>query len=355
MPRIPDFPTSFPGHDESHPLRLMEICGTHTMSIARAGLRELLPAQVQLISGPGCPVCVTPAGAIDAVLKLSLTPGVVIATFGDLMRVPGSVRGETLAACRAKGAAVRMVYSAADALTLAREDPERQVVFLGVGFETTAPGTAACILAASREKLHNFSVLSLGKYTEPSLRALLNDPDCVIDGLICPGHVATVMGAEAFRFLPQEYHRPAVVAGFETGDLLRAVGDLCRMAAAGQADLINDYPRAVRADGNPAARAAMEQVFEPKDDYWRGLGLIPGSGMAIRPEFSEYDAAKKFGFAPGEGTETPGCRCGEVLRGAVRPESCPLFGKICTPADPVGPCMVSGEGACAAAYKYRRV
>lgn len=342
----------FPGHSAAAPLRLMEVCGTHTMAIAKAGLRRLLPPTVRLISGPGCPVCVTPAGAIDEVLRIALLPGVTIATYGDLLRVPGSRPGDTLAARRAMGAQVRVVYSAMDALALARQEPGRQIVFLGVGFETTAPGTAACIAAAKAEGTANFSVLSLLKYTVPALRALLADPSCRIDGFLCPGHVATVLGAEAFRFLPAQYGAPAVVAGFENADLLLAVYDLCAMLAAGTPALKNDYRRAVRDAGNPAARAMLAEVFAPKDDVWRGLGPIPQSGMTIRPQYAAHDAALRFGFAPQNRESRSPCRCGQVLKGALEPAGCPLFGKTCTPADPVGPCMVSGEGACAAAYKY---
>lgn len=338
------------------PVRLMEVCGTHTMAIARSGLRQLLPPEIQLISGPGCPVCVTPAGALDAVLEFSLTPGVLIASYGDLLRVPGSVRGDTLAARRARGADVRMVYSAMDAVELARQNPAKQVVFLGVGFETTAPGTAACILAAAEEKLPNFTVLPLLKTTPPALRALLADPECQIDGFLCPGHVATILGAEAFRFLPEEYGAPAVVAGFEPGDLIAAVQDLCRMLAQGTPGLKNDYPRAVRPQGNPAARAAIGKVFRLRDDIWRGLGAIPASGLAIRDEYAAFDAAARFGLDLTRDREhRNGCRCGDILRGILSPAACPLFGRVCTPADPVGPCMVSGEGACAAAYKYQGI
>ena len=334
------------------PLRLMEICGTHTMAIARAGLRELLAPGVQLLSGPGCPVCVTPAGAIDGVLALSERPGLVIASYGDLLRVPGSVRGDTLLRRKALGAAVLTVYSPLEAVEAAAQDPGRDYVFLGVGFETTAPGTAACLLEAAARGLANFSVLCLLKRTEPALRALLAAPDLAVDGLLCPGHVAAVTGAEAFRFLPEEYGLPAVVSGFEAGDILYSVWRLARMHAARRPGLENEYTRLVRPQGNPAARAAVDRVFLPAASVWRGLGEIPASGYALRPEFAPWDAARKFGFAPGPGAEVPGCRCGAVLRGACAPRACPLFGRACTPADPVGPCMVSAEGACAAAYQY---
>ena len=335
------------------PLRIMEICGTHTMAIAQAGLRSLLAPGVRLMSGPGCPVCVTPAGTIDAVLELSGRPGIVIASYGDLLRVPGTVRGDTLLRRRALDAKVLTVYSPMDALAAARSNPSAEVVFLGVGFETTAPGTAACILAAAEEGISNFSVLCLLKRTEPALRALIEAPDFQVDGFLCPGHVAAITGAEAFSFLPEEYGLPAVVSGFEAGDILYSVWRLAQMHAAGRPALENEYTRLVRSAGNPAARAAMEQVFQPVSSVWRGLGEIPASGLALRPAFAPWDAAKKFGFTPAPEAETPGCRCGAVLRGVCAPQDCPLFGRACTPADPVGPCMVSSEGACAAAWKYR--
>ena len=338
--------------DPERPLRVMEICGTHTMAIAKAGLRSLLAPGVRLVSGPGCPVCVTPAGAIDAVLALSGQPGVVVASYGDLLRVPGSARGDTLLRRRALGAGVMTVYSPLEAVEAAAKDPARQYVFLGVGFETTAPGTAACLLEAAGRGLANFSVLCLLKRTEPALRALIAAPDFAVDGFLCPGHVAAVTGAEAFRFLPQEYGLPAVVSGFEAGDILYSVWRLAKMRAEGRPGLENEYTRLVRGGGNPAAQAAIDRVFAPAASLWRGLGEIPESGYAIRPEFAPWDAAKKFAIRPGPAADLPGCRCGAVIRGVCAPQSCPLFGKACTPADPVGPCMVSGEGACAAAYKY---
>ena len=341
---------------ETGPIRLMEICGTHTMAIAKAGLRALLPEGLELISGPGCPVCVTPAGAIDGILRLSERPDVILASYGDLLRVPGSVRGDSLLRRRSLGAQVRTVYSPVEALALAAEHPDREVVFLGVGFETTAPGTAACLLEARERGLRNFSVLSLLKRTEPALRALVEAPDFAVDGFLCPGHVAAVTGAQAFAFLPREYRLPAVVAGFEPGDLLCAICRLADMVRRGEPALENEYTRVVTQEGNPAALAAIGCVFTPAAAVWRGLGEIPESGLAPGDAFSPWDAAKKFGFPAGSSAvETPGCRCGAVIRGVARPAECPLFGSVCTPADPVGPCMVSGEGACAAAYRYRNL
>ena len=338
--------------EKTGPLRLMEICGTHTMAIAKAGLRSALAPGVQLLSGPGCPVCVTPAGAIDAILQLCGKPGVILASYGDLLRVPGSVRGDTLLRRRALGAQIQTVYSPMEAVELAAQHPDTEVVFLGVGFETTAPGTAACILEAADRGISNFSVLCLLKRTEPALRALIAASDFAVDGFLCPGHVAAVTGADAFAFLPEDYRLPAVVSGFEAGDILYSVWRLVSMLSEGRPALENEYTRVVPAQGNAAALAAVGAVFAPADSVWRGLGAIPQSGYALRPEYAAFDAAARFGLAPAPGAEPPGCRCGQVLRGVCRPAACPLFGKACTPADPVGPCMVSGEGACAAAYRY---
>lgn len=339
--------------EKTGPVRLMEICGTHTMAIAKAGLRTALAPDVRLLSGPGCPVCVTPSGEIDGILKLCDQPGVILTSYGDLLRVPGSVRGDTLLRRRAMGAEVKTVYSPMEAVELAASHPEAQVVFLGVGFETTAPGTAACILEASERGLDNFSVLCLLKRTEPALRTLIAAPDFAVDGFLCPGHVAAVTGADAFGFLPREYGLPAVVSGFEAGDILYSVWRLVSLLAEGRPALENEYTRLVAPEGNTAALAVIDQVFEPRASLWRGLGEIPGSGYALRPEYRRWDAAEKFGFTPGSASEVPGCRCGSVIRGVCEPADCPLFGKVCTPADPVGPCMVSSEGACAAAWKYR--
>lgn len=334
------------------PIRLMEVCGTHTMSIARSGIKSILPENVQLLSGPGCPVCVTPANIIDMILSLSKRKEILIASYGDLLRVPGSIQGESLLKRRAGGANVESVYSPMDALQLAEDHPEKEVVFLGVGFETTAPGTAACILEAAARRLTNFSVLCLLKQTEPALRSLIEAPDFAVDGFLCPGHVAAIIGADRFSFLPDDYRLPGVVAGFEAADLLYSILELTRMLARRRPALKNEYTRLVRPEGNPAALALMEKVFCPAPSQWRGLGHIDGSGYAIREEYAPWDAMKKFSLEPPEAARIPGCQCAQVIRGVVRPADCPLFRKICSPSNPVGPCMVSGEGACAAAYQY---
>ena len=336
------------------PMRLMEVCGTHTMALARTGVRQLLPPQVQLISGPGCPVCVTPANVMDEVLRMAALPGVTLTTYGDLMRVPGSKPGFDLRRQKALGADIQVVYSPMDALELAKAHPEQQVVFLGVGFETTAPGTALAVLETQRQGLQNFSLLCLLKATPPALRALLSQEDFGVDGFLCPGHVATILGADAFLFLPQEYEKPAVVAGFEAGDLVAALHLLITQVKNHAPKLENEYTRAVSRSGNQMAQQVMAQVLEPRDDTWRGLGNIPNSGFGLKPEFAAYDAAARFGFSPAPQTAPSPCRCGDVICGRIGPRECPLFGTVCTPDNPVGPCMVSGEGACAAAYLYGR-
>lgn len=333
-------------------VQLMEVCGTHTMSIAASGLKSLLPDNIRLLSGPGCPVCVTPPGLIDAMLELSMRPGVIVASYGDMLRVPGSRRGDSLQLRRALGAQVEVVYSPVDAVALAKTRPDREVVFIGVGFETTAPGTAAAILTARDEGVENFSVLSMLKTVEPALRALIAQEGFAVDGFICPGHVASIIGARGFEFLPGDYGLPAVVAGFEADDILIAIYRLARQLAAGEARLENEYTRGVTHGGNALAQRMLSACFTPCAAQWRGLGEIDSSGLAICASLSQFDAEKKFGVRPAPGGGESACRCGEVICGQLRPEGCPLFGGACTPQEPVGPCMVSSEGACAAAYKY---
>jgi hydrogenase expression/formation protein HypD len=332
------------------PVRLMEFCGGHTHAIMRYGLRELLPDTVELRSGPGCPVCVTANADLDRAIALAQVPDLILTTFGDMIRVPGS--SSTLQDAKAGGADVRIVYSALDALAMARQNPQRPVVFLGVGFETTAPTIAAAILQAEAEGLENFSVLSLHKLTPPATRAILDAGDVALDGVIGPGHVTTIIGADAWQFLPQEYAVPVAVAGFEPLDILRAVSELVEMAETGRPAVSNSYARSVTRQGNPTALAVMERVFETAAATWRGLGPVPASGLAIRPAFAGFDAGCLFQVDPGPTREHRGCLCGDVLRGTVLPPECPLFGRACTPARPIGPCMVSAEGACAAYYQF---
>lgn len=335
------------------PVRLMEVCGTHTHAIARSGIKTLLPEGVELLSGPGCPVCVTPAEVIDQVLELSMRPEIILCSYGDMIRVPGSVPGDNLQRRRALGARVEMVYSPMDALEIAKKNPDREVVFLGVGFETTAPGTGAAVLSAAEQGVKNFSVWSMLKLVEPALRSLLASEDFAVGGFLCPGHVATVIGAEGFRFLPEEYGMPAVISGFEPEEILLAVYRLLLQIKEGRPRLENAYPRAVRERGNALAQGMMARCFAPRADLWRGLGRMENSGLGLRAEFSAWDAQRKFSLDTLPQPKPTACRCGQVICGRLSPSGCPLFGKRCTPEDPVGPCMVSSEGACAAAYLYQ--
>ena len=332
-------------------INLMEVCGTHTVSIGRYGFRSIMPAGVHLLSGPGCPVCVTSNRDIDHAIALSRLDGVVIATFGDMMRVPGSTT--SLSRQKAAGRDVRIVYSPLDAVELAQANPHLQVIFMGVGFETTTPAIAATILDAYDHGIENFSVFCAHKTTPPALRAIASDPQTRIDGFILPGHVSTITGLEPYRFLVDEFSTPGVVTGFEPVDVLEGIAMLVRMVAEGAPDIQNAYLRGVDQGGNAVARRLVQQVFEPVDATWRGLGTIPASGLRIRDEFSHLDANRRFDVDIEPTREAAGCRCGDVLRGVIAPGGCPLFGRACTPEKPVGPCMVSSEGSCAAYYRYR--
>ncbi|MDZ4655700.1 MAG: hydrogenase formation protein HypD [Coriobacteriia bacterium] len=341
--------------DELHrvaiePCKLMEVCGTHTMAIAKNGLRAVIPETVTLLSGPGCPVCVTANAEIDLAIEIGRQPNVILATFGDMMKVPGSY--SSLSGEKADGRDVRIVYSPLDSLTTAEANPDKHVVFLGVGFETTAPTVALTIREAASRGLENWSALSLHKTVPTALEALVNDPDVQINGFILPGHVSTIIGVEPYRFLAERYGVPCVITGFEPVDILQGVYMLARQLAEGRAEVENAYKRAVMSEGNRTAVAAMEKVFEPTDAEWRGIGVIPGTGLAVRPEFERYDARIRVPVTPPEPREIKGCQCGDVLRGVVLPYECKLFGTGCTPEHPIGPCMVSSEGSCAAYYRY---
>ena len=334
----------------TRPVRLMEVCGTHTMAIFRHGIRALLPDTITLLSGPGCPVCVTAQGDIDAFVALSRRKDVTVTTFGDLMRVPGS--GSCLQRETAEGADVRMVYSPMDAVNLAAERPQKEVVFLGVGFETTAPTIAAAILTAQKMQLENFSVYCAHKTVPTALMALMDNPKVQIDGFLLPGHVSVIIGRDAYGPFFHRYQTPSVIAGFEPVDVLRGVLELVTMFEKGRPGLGNVYPRAVTDQGNPQAQQVMANVFEPCDAAWRGLGVIPQSGLSIRQGFTEFDAVRRFNLKVLDRSEPKGCACGEILSGTKTPPQCALFRKLCTPMNPVGPCMVSSEGTCAAYYRY---
>jgi hydrogenase expression/formation protein HypD len=331
-------------------IRLMEVCGTHTMAIFRHGIRSLLPGSITLLSGPGCPVCVTAQADIDAFVALSRQEDVIIATFGDLMRVPGS--GSSLQRERSSGADVRVVYSPMDAVNLARENPHRMVVFPGVGFETTAPTIAAALMMARQMGVDNFFVYSAHKTVPRALDALMSNPEVRIDGFILPGHVSVIIGTEAYRAFFDTHRLPCVVTGFEPVDILQGILRLVEVLAGGEPMLDNVYGRAVTGDGNPQALAVMNQVFEPCDAPWRGLGVIAESGLALRSAFAGFDAVTRFALEVKETPEPKGCACGEILSGTRTPPQCALFRKACTPTNPVGPCMVSSEGTCAAYYRY---
>ncbi len=336
----------------TRPVRLMEVCGTHTVALFRSGIRSMLPDTISLLSGPGCPVCVTDQGEIDAFIALAREPDVIVTTFGDLMRVPGS--GSSLQQARAAGSDVRVVYSAFDALDIARRNPERPVVFLGVGFETTAPTIAATIVTAAKAGLENFSVFCAHKRVPPALEALLSSRTLRIDGLLLPGHVSVIIGVDAYRPLAQRHAMPCVVAGFEAVDLLQALVLLTEQIERGQPRLANAYPRAVTDGGNTTALGMLADVFRPADARWRGIGVIPDSGLEIRERFAAFDAARVFGITARQVPDPLGCACGDILTGSKTPPQCGLYKTACTPAHPVGPCMVSSEGTCAAYYRYDR-
>jgi hydrogenase expression/formation protein HypD len=332
------------------PLKIMEFCGTHTHAICKFGIRELLPETIQMFSGPGCPVCVTDQADMDYAIALAKVPQSIIATFGDLLKVPGSY--SSLQTARAEGATVQVVYSPLDALDFALKNPHRPVIFLGVGFETTAPTVAAAVLEAARQGLKNFFVYSMHKLTPPAMRAIIDAGEISLSGILCPGHVSTVIGSRVWDFLAQKYDIPAAVAGFEPIDVLWAIEEIVVQHESRHARIVNTYPRSVTPEGNTAAQAVMKQVFESGPARWRGLDVIPESGLAFRTEYQNFDAKRMFQVDPGKTILPEGCHCGEVIRGVMRPNECQLFGQTCSPMRPVGPCMVSAEGSCAAYYQY---
>lgn len=332
---------------------LMEVCGTHTVAIARNGFRDIMPEGAKLVSGPGCPVCVTANVDIDTVIALARIEGVIMTTFGDMIRVPGS--SSSLQKEKAAGADVRVVYSPLDALRIARENPGRQVVFVGVGFETTTPLVASAVKRAKEVGLDNFSVFAAHKSMPNALETLVNDPQVKIDALILPGHVSTIIGARPYEFLAQRYGIPGVVTGFEPVDVLEGIAMLMRQMHEHRAEIEIAYGRGVRYDGNETALALIDEVFEPCDATWRGLGLIPDSGYRLRESYADLDAVRRLHPTPEPTVEPKGCRCGTVLRGIITPDQCPLFGHGCSPEHPIGPCMVSSEGSCAAYYRYRSI
>jgi hydrogenase expression/formation protein HypD len=333
------------------PLQIMEVCGGHTHAIFRYGIEGVLPQEIELVHGPGCPVCVLPMGRIDDCIAIASQPGVILTTFGDAMRVPGS-RGSLLQA-KANGADIRMVYSPSDALALARKNPDREVVFFGLGFETTMPSTAFTVLEAERDSIGNFSVFCNHITIVPTIKAILDSPDLRIDGFLGPGHVSMVIGLAPYEFVARHYRRPLVVSGFEPLDVLHSVWMVLRQIAEGRAEIENQYARVVAAGGNAVALRAITTVYEVREFFeWRGLGSIDYSGIRFRDAYARYDAERRFAVPGARIADPLSCQCGEVLKGVLKPHQCKVFGSACTPETPLGALMVSSEGACAAYYRY---
>ncbi len=337
--------------EKDKPLYLMEVCGGHTHTIFRYGLKNLLPDEIELIHGPGCPVCVLPMGRVDDCIALAEHPEIIFATFGDVMRVPGSQKN--LLQAKAEGADVRVVYSPMDALILAKKHPNKEIVFFGLGFETTMPSSALTILQAEKDKVRNFSIFCNHITIVPTLKAVLDSPDLQLDGFIGPGHVSMVIGTKPYHFIAEQYKRPLVVAGFEPLDILQSIWMLLQQFQDGRCEIENQYQRIVQEDGNKQALDAIERVFKPREYFeWRGLGSIENSGVCIREAYSHYDAEQKFSIPNLKMADPQSCQCGEVLRGMIKPKECKVFGSMCTPETPLGALMVSTEGACAAYYSY---
>ncbi|MBE9051522.1 hydrogenase formation protein HypD [Nostocales cyanobacterium LEGE 11386] len=335
------------------PIKIMEVCGGHTHSIFKYGIEEILPHNLELIHGPGCPVCVMPKGRLDDAIAISQNHNVILATFGDTMRVPGS--HTNLLQAKAQGADIRMVYSPLDSLHIARDNPLKEVVFFALGFETTAPSTALTILQAATENITNFSMFCNHVLVIPALQALLENPDLQLDGFVGPGHVSMVIGTDPYKFISQKYHKPIVVSGFEPLDILQSIWMLLQQIIENRCEVENQYNRLVEPSGNLVALQAINQVFAVRENFeWRGLGEIPESGLKIRPEYAQFDAELKFIIPNIKVADHKACQCGEILKGVLKPWQCQVFGTACTPATPIGTCMVSSEGACAAYYKYGR-
>lgn len=335
----------------SAPMKFMEVCGTHTMAIHETGIKSLLSPSVTLVSGPGCPVCVTEKQFIDHAVLIGKKFDACLVTFGDLIRVPGSFG--SLVHFRSEGGSVRVVYSPLDCIEISKKESSKPVVFLGVGFETTSPTIAATLRMALSENLANFFVLPAFKTIHPALNILAAKPD--LTGFLLPGHVSAIIGSDSYQYLADKYNKPGVVAGFEALDILIAVRDLVTLASRNEAKILNDYKRVVRNSGNVAAQNLTNEVFEPCDTQWRGLGIIPGSGLTFREPYQRFNAATKLVVDVPPAKDDPRCRCANIITGSLQPDKCGLFGKECTPEDPVGPCMVSSEGTCAAYYKYGTV
>jgi hydrogenase expression/formation protein HypD len=337
-------------HRSTKPTRLMEFCGGHTVTILKHGIRQLLPPNIEMLSGPGCPVCVTANADLDKAIALARLPDVIITTFGDMLRVPGSY--SSLQQAKAEGSDIRIVYSTQDALEIARRNPSKSVVFIGIGFETTAPTIAASILEAAQEGIGNYYVLSLHKLCPPVIKALLDSGEVRLDGIVCPGHVSTIIGSRPYHFVPRDYGIACVISGFEPLDVLLCVDMLVAQIESGEPKVEIAYRRGVKPDGNQRALEVMAQVFEPCEANWRGMGKVPESGLSIRKEYRHFCAEYSFKIELEPPREPEGCLCGDILRGVKTPADCKLFRRACTPEHPVGPCMVSSEGSCSAYYHY---
>ena len=337
--------------NRSGPIKVMEVCGGHTHSIFKYGLESLLPPTVELVHGPGCPVCIMPKGRLDDAIAIAQHPNVILTTFGDVMRVPGSK--QSLLQAKAEGADIRMVYSPLDALKLARDNPDREVVFFAIGFETTAPSTALTVLQAESDKVNNFSLFCNHVLVVPALEALLSNPELQLDGFIGPGHVSMVIGARPYQVIAERYGKPVTISGFEPLDILQSLWMVLRQMAEGRCEIENQYTRLVNRDGNSVALDALAKVFVVREQFeWRGLGDIPASGFKMHPNYVQFDAEAKFTLPHQRVADHKACACGEILQGVKKPWECKVFGTACTPEHPIGACMVSSEGACAAYYKY---
>ncbi len=332
-------------------INVMEVCGTHTVQFFHTGVKDIFPEKLNLVDGPGCPVCVTTNDYLDRAIEIAKKYNAIICTFGDMMRVPSSY--SSLQKEKADGMDISIVYSPLDAVEIAKQNPHREVFFLSVGFETTIPTEALAVQKARMENVTNFSLLAGNKLTPPAVAALLESQEVKIDGFILPGHVSVITGIDGWRFMVEKYKKPCVVAGFSPKDLVMATLILVNLIEKGEAKILNEYNEVVSDKGNARAQAVIAEIFESTDANWRGIGVIPGSGMALKETYADFDAEKKFPVTPPPPVEPKGCRCGDVLRGLISPLQCPLFAKTCTPRNPVGACMVSTEGSCAAYYKYK--
>ncbi len=349
---INDLRKSIDKNRPSNTINIMEVCGTHTMAISRSGLRQLLPDELNLISGPGCPVCVTSNRDIDHIIGIIRDYPVTLFTFGDMIRVPGT--DSSLQLEKSRGKDVRICYSPIDAFDYAKNNPDREVVFIAIGFETTAPLTAVLIKRAYSEDLKNFHIFNTHKLVPPALELLLLDNEINIDAFLCPGHVSAIIGSMPYRFIAGKYNIPCVISGFEPVDILESLDMILSQYNKGRASVQIQYDRVVKPEGNPTAAALIEEVFEPADSFWRGIGNLPLTGLKLRDRYMRFEAAVSFPVKTIDSKEPPGCKCGDVLKGILKPFECRLFARACTPENPVGPCMVSSEGSCAAYYKYER-